>query len=171
VEGLSDKENLMVADSVGRRDVLRGAGVAAGGVALGGVALASPAAAGQSHAHGDGRLSGSWRVDVHNDDGDESVSILSFAAGDVCVVHDISPAGPPFTGTWRASRHGSFRATVLTGTPGDGPGSAGSVIELKLFGNVRHGRIRGSFTFRVTDAAGNELATGSGTFDGERIEA
>src|SRR3954454_3746565 len=156
-------------DSVGRRNVLRGAGVTAGGVALSGVALASPASAGESHS--EGHLSGSWRTNVHNDDGDESVSILSFAAGQVCVVHDISPAGPPFTGTWRASRHGSFRATVLTGTPGDGPGSAGTIIELKLRGAVRHHRVRGSFTFRVTDATDKVLATGSGTFDGRRIEA
>jgi hypothetical protein len=156
-------------DSVGRRNVLRGAGVAAGGVALSGVALASPASAGESH--GDGRLSGSWRVNVHNDDGDESVSVISFAAGQVCVVHDISPAGPPFTGTWRSSRHGSFRATVLTGFAGDGPNAPGPVIELKLMGKVRHGQLSGSFTFRVTDPAGNEVDSGSGTFDGERIEA
>jgi hypothetical protein len=127
------------------------------------------ASAGESQ--GDGHQSGSWRVNVHNDDGDESVSILSFAAGQVCVVHDISPAGPPFTGTWRSGRHGSFRATVLTGFPGDGPGSPGTVIELKLFGKARHGRLSGSFTFQVTDPAGNEVATGSGTFDGERIQA
>ena len=48
MEGLADKENLMAEDSVGRRNVLRGAGVAAGGVALSGVALASPASAGES---------------------------------------------------------------------------------------------------------------------------
>jgi hypothetical protein len=125
------------------------------------VALASPASAGESQR--DGRLSGSWRVNVQNDDGDESVSILSFAAGQVCVVHDISPAGPPFTGTWLSGRHGSFRATVLTGFPGDGPGSPGTVVELKLFGKVRHTKLSGSFTFRVTDPAGDEVATGSGT--------
>jgi hypothetical protein len=141
--------------------------VAAGGAALSGVVLASPASAGGSHTHGS--LSGSWRVNVHNDDGDESVSILSFAAGQVCIVHDISPAGPPFTGTWRLGRHDSFRATVVTGFPGDGPGAAGPVIELKLVGAVHHGALRGSFTFRVTDPGGNEVDAGSGTFDGERI--
>jgi len=159
----------MIEDSVGRRSVLRNAGMAVGGAALGGVVLASPASAGESR--GQGRLSGSWRVNVHNDDGDESVSILSFAAGEVCVVHDISPAGPPFTGTWRLAGHGSFRATVLTGFPGDGPGAAGPVIELKLFGALRHGQLSGSFTFTVMDPAGNEVDTGSGTFDGERVDA
>jgi hypothetical protein len=134
---------------------------------MSGAILAPPASAHGSH---DGQsLSGSWRVNVHNDDGSESVSILSFAAGQVCIVHDISPAGPPFTGSWRTGRHDSFRATVLTGFPGEGPDAPGPVIELKLFGAERHGQLSGSFTFRVTDPAGNELDTGSGTFDGERI--
>lgn len=158
----------MAEDSVGRRGLLRGAGLAAGGLTLGGVAVAAPASAGGPS--GGGQLSGSWRVNVHNDDGDESVSVISFAAGQVCIVHDISPAGPPFTGTWRW-RHGSFRATVLTGFAGQGPDSPGPIIELKLSGGVRHGQLRGSFTFSVTDPAGQEVDTGSGTFDGERIEA
>ena len=159
----AEEEIEMNEDSVGRRHLLRGAGVAAGGVALSGVALASPASAGEGHEHRD--LSGSWRVNVHNDNGDESVSILSFAAGDVCIVHDISPAGPPFTGTWRPGRHGSFRATVLTGTPD------GVVIEIKLRGRARHHEIRGSFTFSATDPSGNEVDSGTGTFDGQPVEA
>jgi hypothetical protein len=160
----------MTEDSLGRRSVLKNAGIAAGGAVLGGVALASPASATERHDHAD--ITGSWRVQVHNDDGDETDSIISFAAGQVCIVHDISPAGPPFTGTWRSGRHGSFKATVLTGTPGDtGPGSAGVVIELKLRGAARHDFVSGSFTFRVTDPDGNELGTGSGTFDGPRLEA
>ena len=160
----------MTEDSLGRRSVLRNAGIAAGGAVLGGAALASPASATGRHEHDE--ITGSWRVDVHNDDGSETVSILSFAAGQVCIVHDISPAGPPFTGTWRSGRHGWFKATVLTGTPGEGgPGSAGVVIELKLRGAARHDFVSGSFTFRVTDPGGNEVATGSGTFDGPRLEA
>ena len=60
---------------------------------------------------------------------------------------------------------------MLTGTAGEGgPGSAGVVIELKLRGAARHDLVSGSFTFRVTDPDGNELATGSGTFDGPRLE-
>ena len=154
-------------DTLGRRSVLRNAGIAAGGAVLGGVALASPASATGDHDHND--VAGSWRVDVHNDNGDETDSIVSFAGGGVCVVHDISPAGPPFTGSWRMGRYGAFRATVLTGTAGGGPGSPGVVIELKLRGAVRH-RVSGSFTFVVTDPDGNELDTGSGTFEGVRVE-
>ena len=144
-------------------------GLLRGGAVLGGTALASPASA--SERHEDDDVSGSWLVNVHNDTGEESVSVLSFAAGDVCVVHDISPAGPPFTGTWRSRRHDSFRATVLTGTPGDGPGSPGAVIELKLRGAVRHERVSGTFTFTVMGPDGTELDSGSGTFDGRPIEA
>jgi hypothetical protein len=151
-------------DSLGRRSVLRNAGIAAGGAVLGGVALASPASATEGHDHDHNNVAGSWRVDVHNDNGDETDSIVSFALGGVCVVHDISPAGPPFTGSWRSGRYGAFKATVLTGTPD------GQIIELKLRGAVRHGRISGSFTFTVTDPDGNELGTGSGTFEGSRVE-
>ena len=158
----------MSEDTLGRRSLLRNTGLAAGGVVLGGVALASPASATERHDHD--KISGSWRVDVHNDNGDQTDSIISFAGGGVCVVHDISPAGPPFTGSWRSGRNGSFRATVLTGTQG-GPGSPGVIIELKLRGAVRHDTIAGSFTFRVTDPDGNQLDTGSGTFDGAPVEA
>jgi hypothetical protein len=149
--------------------VLRNAGAVAGGVALGGVAVASPAAAGERA--GDHDVSGSWYVNVHNDDGEESVSILSFAAGEVCIVQDISPAPAIFTGAWRSGRHGAFRATLLTGVPGEDRSSPGVIIKLRLRGSVRRHRVSGSFTFRVTDSGGRELATGSGTFDGRRIEA
>ena len=156
-------------DTQGRRSVLSNAGLAAGGVVLGGVALAQPASATEDHDHNN--VAGSWRVDVHNDNGDETDSIVSFAGGGVGVVQDISPAGPPVTGSWRMGRYGAFKATVLTGTAGGGPGSPGVVIELKLRGSVRHGRVTGSFTFVVTDPDGNELDTGSGTFEGVRVEA
>jgi hypothetical protein len=166
----------MSEDSFGRRNMLRTAGLTVSGVALGGAAIASPASAHRDdddhHGnHHDRDLFGSWRVDVHNDDGSDSVSVLSFAAGNVCIVHDISPAGPPFTGTWRSGRHDSFRATVLTGFPGEGPGTPGPVVTLHLKGSVRHNRISGSFTFTVNSAAGEQLEAGSGTFEGRRIEA
>ena len=45
------------------------------------------------------------------------------------------------------------------------------MIELKLRGTVAHHQLRGTFTFRVTDPSGAQVATGSGTFAGRRIEA
>jgi hypothetical protein len=162
-------------DSFGRRNILRTAGLSVGGAALGAASIAAPASAHEDHHehhdHHRSDLSGSWRVDVHNDDGTDSVSVLSFAAGDVCIVHDISPAGPPFTGTWRSGRHDRFRATVLTGFAGDGPDAPGPVVELKLMGSVRHHRISGTFTFTLTSPSGEQVGRGSGTFDGRRIEA
>ena len=60
-------------DTLDRRSVLRNAGIAAGGAVLGGVALASPASATERERHDD-EISGSWRVGVHNDNGDRSSS-------------------------------------------------------------------------------------------------
>ena len=105
---------------MGRRQVLLGAGVAAGGVALTGLS-ASPAAADEDKGHG---LSGSWLVTRQDDPpGDPTVvkAVFSFADGDVLVEHDINPAGPPFTGTWASRRHDEFTATIWSGFAG-GPG-------------------------------------------------
>ena len=122
---------------------------------LGGAARASPASATERHDHDE--ISGSWRVDVHNDNGDQTDSIISFAGGGVCVVHDISPAGPPFTGSWRSGRNGSFRATVSPApgrprlTRGDHRAQAAGS------GAARHDRR--VVQFRVTDPDGNQLDT------------
>ena len=111
----------MSENAVGRRQALRGAGIAAGGVAIAGLATATPAMAGN-----DNGLLGSWMC-VRQDDGTTDMVrlVLSFAGGGVFVSHDISPAGPPFTGTW-SSKGKSFRATFWTGFPGEqGPDSVG----------------------------------------------
>jgi hypothetical protein len=156
-----------------RRQLLRGAGIAAGGAAVAGLgAVAAPAAADDDHDRGRARLTGSWLVDVANDDGSSTVSVGSFAEGGVCVIHDIQPAGPPFTGSWKMRDKRRWRATVLGGFAGeDGPGSAGPTIELRLRGEVGRREISGSFTFTVTAPDGTDVAAGSGTFSGRRIEA
>ena len=158
-----------------RRHLLRNASMVAGGAAavsgLGAAAL--PASAdGGGHGHHGKRLLGSWLVNVRNDDGSTLVSVGSFAAGGVAIVHDINPAGPPFTGTWAMIDHDSWKATVWSGFPGaDGPGSAGGTIRLRLRGTVEKHRIRGSFVFTVFDPEGAELERGSGRFRGREIEA
>jgi hypothetical protein len=158
-----------------RRHLLRNAGMVAGGAAAvsGLGAAAMPASAdGDGHGHHGKRLLGSWLVDVRNDDGSTLVSVGSFAAGGVAIVHDINPAGPPFTGSWEMTDDDSWRATVWSGFPGEGgPGSAGGTIRLRLRGSVDKHRIRGSFVFVVFDAEGAELERGTGTFRGHRIEA
>ena len=106
--------------SLGRRQVLRGAGVVAAGgaavTAVTGLGLASPAMASDDDGGG---LTGSWMV-TRQDDGDPTQvqAVFSFAGGGVFVEHDILPAGPPFTGTWARRDGGRFRATFLVRLPG-----------------------------------------------------
>ncbi|WP_433161641.1 hypothetical protein [Kribbella sp. CA-247076] len=159
----------MSENAVGRRQALRGAGIAAGGVAIAGLATATPAAA-----DSDDGLSGSWLCRRQDDGSTETVRlVLSFAAGGVFVSHDISPALPPFTGTW--SRHGkSFQATFWSGFAGEeGPGSVGPTIRVRLRGSLSRGRISG--TYRITVFAPNSetevLDSGTGTVSGRRISA
>ncbi|TCO34604.1 hypothetical protein EV652_102671 [Kribbella steppae] len=159
----------MSENAMGRRQALRGAGIAAGGVAIAGLATATPAVA-----DNDNGLLGSWMCRRQDDGSSETVRlVLSFAAGDVFVSHDISPASPPFTGTW--SRHGkSFRATFWTGLAGEeGPGSVGPTVRVRLRGVLSHGKISG--TYRVTVFAPNSetevLDSATGKVTGRRISA
>lgn len=159
----------MSENAVGRRQALRGAGIAAGSVAVVGLGAATPAMA-----DGDNGLLGSWMC-VRQDDGtpDKIRLVLSFAGGGVFVSHDISPAGPPFTGTW-ARQGKSFRATFWTGFPGEqGPESVGPTVRVKLRGTLSHGTITASYRFTVFAPGSDteEVETGTGTLTGSRISA
>src|SRR6476620_1158592 len=98
-----------------RRPRLTKAGLAAGAVAAGSVVMAGPASA--DGEGGGSALSGSYLVHRQSDTdpGDKSAAVVSFAAGNVMVIHDINPAGPPCTGTWARQEKNGFRATVWTG--------------------------------------------------------
>ncbi|HET6987521.1 MAG TPA: hypothetical protein VFI00_12940 [Kribbella sp.] len=159
----------MSENAVGRRQALRGAGIAAGGVAIAGLATATPAMA-----DNDNGLLGSWMC-VRQDDGspDKIRLVLSFADGGVIVSHDISPAGPPFTGTW--SRRGKwFQATFWTGFPGEqGPDSVGPTVRVQLKGMLSHGKISATYRFTVF-APGSQsqvVDSGTGKLTGRRISA
>jgi hypothetical protein len=155
--------------TIGRRRMLRGAGAAAGGAVVSTVALASPALADGGHS----RVAGSWMI-VHQDEANptEVQAVISFALGGVFISHDISPAGPPFTGTWERRGDHRFRATFWSGFPGEeGPGSAGPTIRIRARGRVDGDEISGTFTFTVFGPDGAVLETASGTFSGERINA
>jgi hypothetical protein len=159
----------MGAPTIGRRDVLRGAGVAAAGAAVGGLGLASPALASEDKGHG---LLGSWMI-TRQDTGDPTkvMAVVSFAAGNVIVVHDIQPAGPPFSGTW-ASRGERFRATFWSGQAGMGPDSPGPSIRVRITdGHVERGAISGTYTVAVFDPTGAESPGGTGSFTGKPITA
>jgi hypothetical protein len=159
----------MSENAVGRRQALRGAGIAAGSVAVVGLGAATPAMA-----DGDNGLLGSWLC-VRQDDGspDKVRLVLSFAGGGVGVAHDISPAGPPFTGTW--SRQGrSFRGTFWSGFPGEqGPESIGPTARVRLRGTLSHGTITATYRFTVF-APGSDtkvVDSGTGRLRGRRINA
>lgn len=160
----------MAGNTIDRRRLLHGAGAAAGGAAVAGMSVMAtqPAAAGS----GSKRLEGSWLVEVPagGPTGGPLLSVGSFADGGVAITHDIRPAGPPFTGSW-AQTGSRWRATLWSGFPGEGgPGSAGPTARLRLRGEVKGDRIRGTFTFTLF-APGEDPATETGTFSGRRIEA
>lgn len=161
----------MAERTLGRREVLMGAGVAAGGVALTGVG-AAPAEATDD----EGRdLSGSWLVTRHDDPpGDPAMvkAVFSFAGGGVLVEHDINPAGPPFTGTWAKRRRGEFKATIWSGFTGGPGGEAGPTIRVRLRGSRERDMISGTYEFAVFDPVSDaEVDSGTGSFSGTRIDA
>jgi hypothetical protein len=165
----SQGEGFMSENAMGRRQALRGAGIAAGGVAVAGLATATPATADSG-----GGLLGSWLC-VRQDDGspDKVRLVLSFAGGGVIVSHDISPAGPPFTGTW-ASQGKSFRLTMWTGAAGEeGPESVGPTIRVRAWGSVSHGKLTATYRFTVFAPLSETqvVASGTGKLSGHRISA
>ncbi|MET9318041.1 hypothetical protein ABZX12_39990 [Kribbella sp. NPDC003505] len=159
----------MSENAIGRRQALRGAGMAAGGVAVAGLAATTPAMADSG-----GGLLGSW-ICTRQDDGsaDKVRLVLSFAGGGVIVSHDISPAGPPFTGTW-ASHGKSFRLTMWTGIAGEqGPESVGPTIRVQAWGSVSHGTITAKYRFTVfaPGSLSQVVDSGTGKLSGRRITA
>jgi len=173
----------MVSSGMDRRQVLSGLGIAAGAIAAGTVAMASPALAddgenGNNHDNqNNGNINGSWMVNrkSDNDPTDHAMSVLSFAAGNVMIIHDINPAGPPFTGTWARQGNHGFRATVWTGQSGGGPGGPPGpppVLRVQLQGNIQNGMLSGTYHLTVFDGGSNNvLFEDTGTFSGQRIAA
>jgi len=161
----------MTERTLGRREVLRGAGVAAGGVALTGLGAAA-AVADDDEGRG---LSGSWLATRHDDPPGDPAPVkvvFSFAGGDVFVSHDISPAGPPFTGTWAKRNDREFRATMWTGFGGGPGGEVGPTIRVSLRGSRDDDTISGTYDFAVFDPVSEaEVDSGTGSFTGSRIDA
>jgi hypothetical protein len=157
--------------TMNRRGVLLGAGTV-GAVALAGVAGAAPASASENGSRG---VAGSWLI-THQDDppGDptQALGVASFAQGGVLISHDISPAGPPGTGTWARQGSDGFKGTFLSGQAGpDGPGSPGFTVRIQIRGRVRKDKISGTYRFSVSDPTGAKVDSGTGKFSGRRLEA
>jgi hypothetical protein len=157
--------------TMNRRGLLRGAGVA-GAVALAGVAGASSASA---SGNGGASPAGSWMI-THQDnppgDPTKATAVASFAEGGVIISHDISPAGPPQTGTWARQGDDGFKGTFWTGQPGPGgPGSPGFTVRVQVRGRAAKDKISGTYRFSVFDPTGADAGSGTGKFSGHRIEA
>lgn len=151
---------------IGRREVLRTVGVAAGAVAL---APASSAAADER-----GRFEGSWMITAVVDDGGPTViNTTSLTPGGVAISHDIKPANVPFLGSWTHTRGSHFKATLWSGLAGPtGPGSVGDTLSLEIVGRLlRDGTIAGTFTVTDFVAGTDDSIAFTGTFTGSRIAA
>ena len=111
-----------------------------------------------------GDATGSFLVNRQsdNDPTDKSMAVFSLAGGNVVIVHDINPAGPPFTGTWAREHDHGFRATFWTGSSGGGPGGPPGpppVLRVHAEGQVRKGN--GGFETTVSLRALPKRPTGT----------
>jgi hypothetical protein len=159
----------MERQGIGRRDVLRTVGAAAGGVALATAAMPSSAHADDGRDEEDGerrrKLYGSWMVTAvaEGQPGSEMV-VASFASGGVAITHEIQPAGPPYTGTWGKKGKNGFQSTSWTGFPNN------STQKLHTDGSLlADDTIEGTFTLSFFDPNNDPAGTVSGTFTGVRI--
>jgi hypothetical protein len=165
------KEATMTARTLGRRDVLLGAGAAAGAVALVGTG-ASPAMADDETS--DRTARGSWLISRHdNPPGDTSPvqAVVSFAGGGVFATQDIAPLAPGGLGSWAQHGRNGFRVTFWLGSAAAG-GQPATTILVQVRGSVHDDSISGTYSYQVFLAATSTVvATGSGAFTGARITA
>jgi hypothetical protein len=128
---------------------------------------------GQRERPADRRLAAGGSGRAVGGDGDPTriKAVFSFAGGGVFVEHDILPAGPPFTGTWARGDGGRFRATIWSGFPGEGPGSPGVAVRVRLVGRLEHRTISGTYTATVFDSTGAPVESNTGKFSGQPISA
>ena len=164
----------METQAIGRRQMLRGAGIAAGGVAVATVGMAAPAKADDGDKNGG--LLGAWMI-TRQDDGDSRMitGVASFAAGGVALFQDINPAGPAFAGAFKQGDHKKFRSTIISGSNADVafPGAPALTQTVHTQGTRDHDMISGTYSAVASDAAtGDPLGPPlTGTFTGIRIEA
>jgi hypothetical protein len=160
-------------DRLGRRQVLRRAGLITGGVAATSVGLASPALA--SGGQDDDRLEGSYMI-TRTDDGGPgaTTSVFSLAGGGVLVNQDIDPPDTHSTGSWAAATgRGRFTSTHWTGFPADeSTGTPALTARVRTRGRVQRGAISGTYdvSFFLVPT-GEEVFVVTGTYAGPRIVA
>ena len=154
---------------IGRRSMLRNAGIAAGVAALAKVVATAPTDAAES-------ISGSWMIDRQDESTPSPIrGVFSFAGGGVVTYIDIAPAngGAPAMGTWASSDDGSFRATFWAGGDADPATNTPSfTAEARAVINVDADTMSGTYVNSIFDPATDAtLAVLNGTFTGSRIVA
>ena len=165
----------MRTEPVGRRQVLRGVGAAAGGVAITTLGVTSSAKAGEVN-DDHSALLGAWLVTRH-DDGDSVTTqgVAIFAAAGIGLFQDLNPAGPTFFGAFAENGHRKFRSTLMSGSRANEPfpGIPALTQLVQTHGTRDKDTISGTYTATATDAAtGEVLGTPlTGTFTGTRIIA
>ncbi len=125
----------MESAQIGRRSVLRKAGVALGGAALATAAVASPAFAGTDSRDDSPTLTGGWlsdRQDVGSDFKNRGVFV--FAAGGAMHYQDIFPVNIVLHGAWVGSDR-RFRYEMWGGIPED-PASGAPAFTVRVSGPV-----------------------------------
>ena len=131
----------------------------------------------QVHDHDDDRskVVGSWLITHQDDPGGNPTKVTgvaSFAEGGVLANQDINPIAPTGLGAWEGHGDNRFTGNFWAGTPGGGPEEPAVTLNVMIRGRVRGDMISGTYRFTVFAAdGGDELASGTGTFEGERIEA
>jgi hypothetical protein len=160
----------LLTDRISRRQALTGAGATA---VIGAAALVLPASPAAADEQGNGLL-GSWLI-KRTDDGAPPPPILatlSFTGGGVFLSRDVNPPSAPGQGAWARTDQKGFVFTFLSGQQGPPPGGT-AIVKVKGKGTVDGDHISGTYTFTVTDGSipPNVLATGTGKFNGSRMEA
>jgi hypothetical protein len=167
VDKNNGQEGAVDMGAVGRREVLRGATVAAG-AAVAGLGLATPAMADDNDSDG---LTGSWKVTARSGN-EETELVASFAAGGVLISYAISPAGVPFIGTWERKGTQGFVGELWAGYPVQGISTApGPTARIRAEGQFEGGTISGDY--KLTDFGANDAEVGKpieGKFRGSRID-
>jgi len=164
----------MTNERVGRRELLMGAG--AGAVALAAIAVpASSAAASEKPGHRgrredrDDGPAGGWLITRQDAGASSSItSVLTFAPGGAFATVDVNPPSSSGMGAWARTHEHEFAVTFWEGT--SDPSGDVFVLKVDVTGKWHRDAISGSYSYTVTNGSGGPVASGTGTFEGTRIE-
>lgn len=162
----------MEPNRIGRRHVLRRAGLAAGGAAVATATAASPAFAGGGNNGDDASaLTGGWFLDRQTTVG-KARGVITFASGGSVQYQDISPANVVVLhGAWSRSE-GAFRFEMWGGAAADTATGAPAIV-VRIKGQVTLNRRGFTSPYIATwfdPVSNNEVFRFDGAARGTRIE-